>query len=695
MSRGSPVDGLPPAWRIPLAHGFSTIPLRLGSKLPVGRWRQFQTKAPTLDQVKGWAKAGHNVGIVTGEVSDIVVLDLDSEEAIAEANRRGLPVTVTVRTPRGLHCYFLAPGWLIKNAVHVFDGADIRADGGYVVGPGSTYRPTLAEQASGRSPGEYRWVNSPDDVPLAAIPKWLECLLANGEQPERTTEPSLDEASVEIEALLRSVTTAPQGRRNHQLNRAAFLLAQRTVSDLSMDGSITQAKLTQAALEAGLDTDEIGPTIRSGWTAGLREAEIDATEDGIAQHFSRTVGTDFIYDPRVGSWYYWDDAKWARVPRDHVIAELRCIARAAGKTALRKASASSGAELLARSDPAHRLAGEWNHDPFLLGTPEGVVDLRTGLLREANSADLVTKHTSVGPDPGNPTLWNRFLSDATGADPSLMDFLQRLCGYALTGDIREQCLFFVYGQGGNGKSVFLNTLRAILGDHAVVSPIDMFEATAFAKHPTEIAMLAGARLVCASETARGKAWDEVRIKQLTGGDPITARYMRCDFFTFEPTFKLIIVGNHKPDLREVDDALRRRIFIVPFTQRPAIPDLELEHKLRTEHGQILAWMIEGCRQWVGQGLDAPAAVRAATKEYFAEQDGMARWIEDRCEIASDLKTPPNELFNNWSHYALEMGFTPMSSRAFGDAILRQGFERLKTNGVRYFAGIGLKPERFV
>src|SRR4029077_2383546 len=216
----------------------------------------------------------------------------------------------------------------------------------------------------------------------------------------------------------------------------------------------------------------------------------------------------------------------------------------------------------------------------------------------------LTKITAVAPGDGECPLWLKFIARVTGGNYDLQMFLQRIAGYSLTGDTSEHALFFLYGTGRNGKGVFLNTLSAILADYAAVAPMETFIATQGERHPTDLAGLRGARLVSAQETEEGRRWAESKIKALTGGDPITARFMRQDFFTFEPQFKLLIAGNHKPGLRTVDEAIPRRFYLIPFTV--TIPaeerDPGLLEKLKTEWPGILHWMIEGCLSWQQRGL---------------------------------------------------------------------------------------------
>ena len=333
---------------------------------------------------------------------------------------------------------------------------------------------------------------------------------------------------------------------------------------------------------------------------------------------------------------------------------------------------------------------------MLLGTPEGVVDLRTGRMRAAKPEDGTTKATAVAPTATSDCpLWIRFLHEATDGDHEMVRFLRQWFGYALTGDTREHALVFVFGPGGNGKSVFLNVMTGILGDYAATATMDAFIASHGDRHSTDLAMLRGARLVTASETEEGRQWAEARIEQLTGGDPITARFMRQDNFTYVPQFKLTIVGNHKPSLRTVDEAQRRRFNLVPFNYKPLTPDRQLEQKLRAEWPAILRWAIGGCSDWQEHSLVRPSSVMRATEDYFGDQDLVGQWIIEECdaEPGNRWKSATSAaLFASYSAYANRAGEKVGSRKSFADELERRGFEnRRGTGGVKEFRGIRLKP----
>ena len=240
--------------------------------------------------------------------------------------------------------------------------------------------------------------------------------------------------------------------------------------------------------------------------------------------------------------------------------------------------------------------------------------MRTGLLREPDPADGITKLTVVAPDEkANCPLWKKFLEETFGDDAKLIRFLQQWAGYNCTGDIREHALLFGTGNGGNGKGVWLNIHTNILKDYATTATMESFIASSTDRHTTDVAMLRGARMVTSSRLEEGRAWAEARIKQMTGGDPITARFMRQDNFTFKPNFKLTIIGNHKPQLRKgADDAARRRFNIIPFNRKPVTADKHLEEKLMLEAPGIL--------RWIGELVDAELGYSAAIFDAISSRE---------------------------------------------------------------------------
>lgn len=429
-------------------------------------------------------------------------------------------------------------------------------------------------------------------------------------------------------------------------------------------------------------------------TPPRREKNTDVSEDRIAAAFTRKFGDHLRYDHSVGKWFEWTGTHWSRNETRLAFhyARKMAVEISDGDPSYSRSSVANGVEAFARADPTHAVTADiWDHDPYYIGTPGGTVDLTTGRIFAARPGDMITKQAGVVPEAGTPSKWLAFLDQATGHDPELIRFLQQVAGYCLTGVTKEHALFFIYGPGGNGKSVFLNILNYILGDYATTAAMETFTASKNDRHPTDLAMLTGARLVSASETEEGRAWAESRIKQITGGDRISARFMRRDFFEFVPQFKLVIVGNHAPVLANVDEAARRRFNIIPFTNSPRHPDPDLEEKLKDEAGRILAWAIEGCRDWQTNGLVRPGIVTAATKDYFDDQDMFGQWLEDRCDRGPEKWEMPTPLYNDWAEFARSAGEDPGSQRGMSSKLNRAGFRRKKSNGIRAYHGLALKP----
>ncbi len=344
----------------------------------------------------------------------------------------------------------------------------------------------------------------------------------------------------------------------------------------------------------------------------------------------------------------------------------------------------SDPRIVARSD-------QWDADQWALNTPGGVVDLRTGELRPGRREDYMTRITEATPRGDCPT-WLQFLDVATAGDKDLQAYLQRVAGYALTGSTREHALFFVYGTGGNGKGTFLNTLQRILGDYAKSAPADMFTERKHEAHTTELARLMGARLVAAQETEEGKRWAEAKIKALTGGDPVTARFMRMDDFEFIPQFKLVMTGNHKPGLRNVDEAMKRRLHLIPFTVtvKPEDRDHELPAKLIAEADGILDWCVQGCMQWQRMGLKPSAAVLAATAEYLEQQDNLGAWLDECCELTAAFSARRGDLYKSYKEWAEDAGEYALPQKRWIAAMEHKGFMSAMLRGIQMFRGIALR-----
>jgi putative DNA primase/helicase len=286
-------------------------------------------------------------------------------------------------------------------------------------------------------------------------------------------------------------------------------------------------------------------------------------------------------------------------------------------------------------------------------------------------------------------LWCEFLSRVTAGNAELVSFLQRITGYSLTGDTREQVLFLFYGTGANGKTTFLETLRYVLGDYAMGAEFNTFVASRGTSVRNDLARLAGARFVTAVESQFNRPLAEEVVKQITGGDMITARFLYSEHFEFRPQFKLFLATNHKPKIRGTDLAIRRRIHLIPFTV--TIPceeqDKELPEKLRREAPGIPCWALEGLASWRRNGLTPPAAIAEATKEYRSEQDVLQHFIEERCVLDPGAEVSASGLYEAYSKWCQAVGESAVCKRDLSLALQERGIRRTRSSKCRGWIGI--------
>jgi putative DNA primase/helicase len=353
---------------------------------------------------------------------------------------------------------------------------------------------------------------------------------------------------------------------------------------------------------------------------------------------------------------------------------------------------------LAARDPAVSLSAVLlNHNKMLLGVDNGVLDLRSGKLRPYRREDLITHVAPVTYDPAAKCPeFLRFVNRITAAFDSLprrlrqaahrefCGYLQRVIGYCLTGSADEQVLFFFFGHGANGKSTLLRVIQDVMGHDLAkqTQPETLMEVPqAGSSASGDMARLVGARLVTSNETEDGKALSESRIKQLTGGDPVTCRFLYQEFFEFFPEFKLIISGNHKPVIKGTDDGIWRRLHLVPFlvTIPEGERDSNLGQKLRAELPGILNWALAGCLQWQKHGLKPPQLVRAAVNEYREDSDLLGQWISEELVVEPQGVVSAMVLFSNYSGWAERNNLRPMSAAALGRRLKERGYGKGRTS----------------
>lgn len=660
-------------------RGWAPIPLKLASKqTSLGKLAPYLERPATKEELSSWSWSG--VGVVTGPVSGLVVIDADGAEGEAELKRRGHPVTPMVRTGGGgLHVYCRHPGGDIRTGIRVAPGLDIKAAGGYVVAPPSRH-------PNGRA---YEWLVSPEDAEVAELPVWALELLVN---PARNGHaPKVGEK-------------VPAGHRNQTLASMAGTMRRRGMSEAEILAALEVANGERCAppLEAS-EVRNIAASVARYEPAGdvvhvssnghgstRPLAGFNLTDLGNSERFIDDHGEDVRYCWPWSRWLVYDGKRWSTDDAGavHKLAKetVRGIyqeAAAAGdedrRKALAKHASRSEAEnriqamiSLARSE-VPVMPADLDADPWVLNVLNGTLSLKTGELREHRREDMITKIAPVEYDQrATAPVWSATLERVLPS-PAVRAFFQKLCGYAISGEISEHVLPVLFGTGANGKSTILTALLEAVGEYGMQAAPDLLIAKR-GSHPTEIADLFGMRFVASIEVEDGQRLAEALVKSLTGGDKVRARRMRQDFWQFDPTHTAFLCTNHKPEIRGTDTAIWRRIRLIPFTETipPAEQDKKLPLKLRAESSGVLAWAVEGCLEWQREGLDAPEEVRKATGAYRSEMDVIGAFLRDECEVGRNYSQSFQEVYDRYEDWCEEGGEKPETRRKFNARLKERG-----------------------
>jgi len=528
-----------------------------------------------------------------------------------------------------------------------------------------------------------------------------------------------------------------QPGRNDALNRSAFELGMKRFGCADA-WHLCRRGAQLCDLEAD-EPEQTRTTFESGFEAGERSASTDQIDapagdavrfrrlDGIGngERFVDQHGKDVRFCYELDSWLIWTGKRWSldaqaavesmakktarRILKELEQAvvkasdegksddELAAIEQAYRKQHLSASSVRGVRDMLtmAQSEPGVKVAvAQLDASHLLLNVRNGTIDLATGRLRPHARDDGITKLAPVrfDPDAGS-ALWQGFLDRIFASDEDLIAYIQRAVGYSLTGLVNEQCLFFLHGTGQNGKSVFIQTLLAVLGEYAQKAPTEMImkqERVSGGATP-DMARLRGVRFAVTAELDEDQRMGEAKVKDLTGADRIVARKLYCDPIEFDPTHKLWIYGNHKPSIRGTDDGIWRRMRLIPFAV--TIPDAEkdphLADKLRAERSGILAWAIRGCLEWQRDGLGLPHAVASATEAYRGESDRLAAFIDERCVVGQWTSVGKSELYAAYEAWCRESGEFVRSKRWLGLRLAERGFGEQRSDSQRSWIGLGL------
>jgi len=535
--------------------------------------------------------------------------------------------------------------------------------------------------------------------------------------------------------LALKVDAGPRGRKSKSIPTAAnqpsaIAPGSRNNTLTSLAGSLRRLGLNQEQMSAVL-----GSTNQVMTSDPLDAAEVESiatsvaryepsnpgailqtcTDTGNADRFARKWCHNVRFVPEWRQWLMWDGMRWRVDGIQQVVELAKTTAReillesaavADQKLQLALATHAFGSQKLERLRAMVKLAEsipelivrstDLDKDRMLLGVRNGTLDLKTGALRPSEQNDYMTRQCPVtfDADAKCPTFL-KFLATVTAQDQELIDYIQRAMGYCLTGDTTEQCLFFFYGSGANGKSTLLNVIKELLGpDYCRQTPADtLMVKTKGGGATNDIARLEGVRVALSNEVEEGSRLGETMVKQLTGNDPVAARYLYKEFFEYIPQFKLIIAGNHQPVIRGADEGIWRRLHLVPFTV--TIPLSERDHKLadklRAELPGIINFAVAGCRQWQTEKLAPPAVIQDAVAEYKAEMDVLGQWIEENCTLAPEHTVSASTAYDDYKRWALANGYFPLSANTFGRR-LKEKHPRKRTNAGAFYTGLRTKNQ---
>jgi putative DNA primase/helicase len=443
----------------------------------------------------------------------------------------------------------------------------------------------------------------------------------------------------------------------------------------------------------------------------LKKGLVQHTDSTNAQRLVREYGKDIRYNAAWKKWVVWNGSYWQtddgalihekglemvrniydellRTPDYRDRMEIEKYAMLSESVRRREAFVKAASWIKALNISSDDL----DRNPWLLNVRNGTIDIETGEFREHRQEDMITKVAQADYDSAaDCPAWKQFIREIMNYNGDIITFLQTVAGWAVTGDTSEQTMFILFGSGANGKSTFLNTIMYRLGDYAIATPTETFMKRNGEQISNDIARLRGTRFVTTTEAEQGKRLSEPLIKQITGNDRMTARFLYGEFFNFVPTFKIFMATNHKPVIKGTDYGIWRRIKLIPFTTRieEEKQDKHLEEKLRAESSGILNWLLEGAQRWRKEGLRTPRAILNATDEYRGEMDVIGNFLKECCIQNPGATIRIRELFKAYQEWCDENNEHACSERFFSLRLKEMGYERTRTADARYWRGLGL------
>lgn len=718
-------------------NGFPTFAVKNGwnfypaykNKIPVAKllplkndgkpgWKMLQKRKLTDAEIQNYKNnksMAEQWCMVAGHLSGIVVLDFDGEKG--KKTLDDLKLNPHVQTGSGgFHVYLKHPGWYVQtlnqgNNIGIrqyYPGLDIRGDGG------------TATISGYNKLGEYKWLVDPETLEpyeVSILPELLQNIMSGKKkkQVKSSIVPSMKTTSNNVDEILKqALKEAENGGRNN----AGFIFAcklrdlgyseEEVIKTGEMFVDACPVENTKGEVE-NYTIDEFRASVEQAFHNKPKKTKYLHTDLGNAERFIDENYDDVRYSENVG-WLVWNGQKWEshakhlanqkahqtvkKMLKNSVNIDDEDKKQKEVKWALTSQKANRISAMLEMAKHhLHIKTGEMDNDHFLFNVQNGTVDLRTGELKPHIKNNYITKISPVVYDAeADCPLFKKFISRIFNNNSDLIEFVKRAMGYSLTGGIGEKCLFFLHGNSGdNGKSTLIEIFMNILNGYGIKTPT---ETLMYKKHDNgasnDIARFRGARVVVCQEIEDGQRLKEAKIKDLTGGDTISARFLFKELFQFKPTHKLWMYGNYKPQIKGNDDAIWRRIKLIPFNVQ--IPkdeqDPDLKKKLIKESSGILNWLIEGCLKWQKNGLNDPNVITNATNNYRGDMDTLGKFIEDALVFDPALKLKSSELYEVYSNYILNCGEKPVSQKRFVEMMKRRGYESTRKSDGKFYLGIG-------
>lgn len=645
------------------------------AKVPLDKqWTSKSFKGHTAAQLDSWVNQGGWIGLRVPQ--GYIVVDVDNAE-------EGLAIHKLLNIYDVKHYAIKTPGgyqFIFKDTKNIKrQNTKVLTELGFIIdyrlaGKGQIVLP-LGENTVGRE-----WIKH-DNADVEAMPAWFNPLKTINKDEERPFTLPIMEGSRNDILFKHAARLKQYGRSDEEIQSIIDIMG-KYLCKPSMDESELSSIVRSVSKyeskvipfrQSNVPADQIGKSLEDD------TPKFDFGDLGNSERFVYYFGDNLKYCFPFKSWFVWNGRRWTLDEKGKVKEYAKTISRKIDEEVVKEDSDSRRDQLRKQAMKAKQkqaieamislsesvvpvLPDELDSDPWLLNVNNGVLNLKTGELMPHDRKYLHTKLVPVDYDTSAECpKWEKFLSEIMQDREGnilfdVIDFLQKAIGYSLTGETTEQCLFFLYGTGKNGKSTFINTVEKILGDYADQTSTDTFLVkNQSSSINNDVAKLKGARFVSAVESEDGKRLAESLIKQLTGGDRVSARFLHKEYFTFKPTFKIFFATNHKPRIRGTDHAIWRRIRLVPFNvtidDKRANPNLVKE--LEEELPGILNWAVKGCLKWQQEGLNAPKEVQAATNDYRQEMDSISDFIEDTLFINRQATVPTKSLMEAYKIWCEE------------------------------------------